>query len=483
MRVALASLAAVLTALPVALAAADDKTPVPLRASDALAADLDRDRDVDVAVVGQCKGKRTTCLAGVENVRRKLGTVRTVELRGVTLAGASVAQTPRGVVLAGDGGRGPDLVVLRSTGPGTLAFAQRFDVPGGVRDVAVGDVNGDGRPDVVFAGRTGIGVLDGRADGSFAAPVVTDVPGAPLAVSLGRLDGDAFVDIAYVTTNRLFAVELSGGGIVVGDDAPLRRPAVDLDVLDVGGAGDATPDIAVATATGVQLVATVPDAGGLDLETTTFLAGTRPVGVVLADVTRDNLVDVITLNAGSGNVSVNVATAGGGYGTPIRSLPVGANPVSLSVLNFDNDGIPDVVVANAAGAGLGAVTVLTGNGRGGFTTGAALPPSTGSLPLDFTLAWNHPQPNQGFSWLCADIRAASGGLLSVQMTGPGGQTLGGTLQLKKKETATAPGSFSFKIDQYGEYTVTITVTRDGKSTTKTKKITVTSAQGSSSCGP
>jgi hypothetical protein len=235
----------------------------------------------------------------------------------------------------------------------------------------------------------------------------------------------------------------------------------------------------------VQVFTTVSDsAGGVDpVFTGSFLQGTRPVGVVLADVTRDNLVDVITLNAGSGNLSTNVASAGGGYGAAIRSVPVGANPISLALINFDNDGLPDVAVANAAAGGLGNVTVLEANGRGGFGTGPP-PPTAGAIPVVFSLAWNHPSPNQGFSWLCANITAASGALLTLSLTTPEGRSIAGRLQLRRKATRTAPGRFSFKITSLGRYALRIDARApDGRRSTATKTIVVTSTQGAAACGP
>lgn len=468
---------------PVALAAVHDKAGVQLRPTDVLATDLDRDRDVDVAVVGPCRGRRGTCLAGVENERKRLGTVRSVELRGFSLAGASVAPVLTGLVIAGSDTTGPDLAILRSRAGGAYAFAQQFDVPRGVTDVATGDVNGDGRTDIVTGGPGGLGVWLGGPGGSFDDPRFTNTPFAPLAVGVERLDGDAFADIAYVGGGHLAIVELGPGGLFGPPDLePLRGAAIDLDARRAGP--DATPDLIVATTRGLQLFTTAADpAGGVDPAPGTFIAGPRPVGVVLADVTRDNLVDVIALNAGSGNVSTSVASAGGGYRTPIRSLPVGANPVGLDVADFNRDGLPDVVVANAPGGGLGTVTVLQGNGAGAFRTGAAPPPSTGAIPLAFDLTYNHPSPNEGFSWVCVDVTSASGALLNLTMTMPDGRTIGGTLQLKKKATPTARGSFSFKITSFGDYRVRVDARVGGKSASRTKAISVTDAQGSAACGP
>jgi hypothetical protein len=473
-----------LLAAPVAFAAVHDQASVPLLPSGAIAVDLDRDKDADVAVVGRCRGKRTTCLAGIENVRRKLRKVRTVELRGFSLARASVAPTGNGLVIAGNGA-GPDIAILRSQGAGAFAIAQRFDVRSGVTDVATGDVNGDGRIDIVTVGPGGLGVFPGNPGGLFGTPAFTGTPFVPTDVTVQRLDGDRFADVVFAGGNDLGIVE-SGPKPIFG--APhvyeVRGVVADLDAIDFGA--DGAPDLAVATSRGIQVFSTGPDpSGGVDLTAGPFLAGTRPVGVVVADVNRDNLVDIIALNAGSGNLSTSIASAGGGYGTPVRSVPIGANPIAIGAINFNNDGIPDVVVANVAASGPGTLSVLLGDGRGNFRLGGASspPPPTGTIPLDFGLTYNHPSPNQGFSWVCADVTAASGALLNLTLSPPSGADVSGTLQLQRKATPTARGKFSFKILSYGTHQVRVIARANGKTATKTKTIDVTGAPGSDACGP
>jgi hypothetical protein len=315
---------------------------------------------------------------------------------------------------------GPTSAAGAALGDGTFSLPQTVPLSLSPRGIAVGDIDLDGLVDVVvaegpiggpgqievFSGRfLQVGLLrpfdlsdiadirDNGLDDDSILPLPTTNGLRPLSVTLERLDGDAFLDIAYVTTDEALGGEVevvftnpnltlnpavsAAAGLILSTNGP-APDLVDSDVLNiadsVSGVVDATPDIAVAVSTGVALIATIPDATGDVNADATFdaavliAAGTRPVGVVLADVTRDNLVDVIALNAGSGNVSTNVANAGGGYGPPSRSIPVGANPISISIINFNNDGIPDVLVGNAPGAGLGTVTVLAGNGSGGFTT-------------------------------------------------------------------------------------------------------------------
>jgi hypothetical protein len=97
--------------------------------------------------------------------------------------------------------------------------------------------------------------------------------------------------------------------------------------------------------------------------------------------------------------------------------------------------------------------------------------------LRFRLSYTH----VGLSHVCASIEADSGASLKVSIEGPNGYTASGTLQLKKKETKTAPGGFSFRIFEFGSYKVTIVSTANGRSVTKSQTIVVTGAPGDSRC--
>ena len=97
------------------------------------------------------------------------------------------------------------LVVLLGNGDGTFKDGISYPLNGYAATLAVGDVDGDGKPDVVagfFYPQTGVGLLKGNGDGTFGAE--TDYAtgqGHGFAVTLADLNGDGTADIVSADIN------------------------------------------------------------------------------------------------------------------------------------------------------------------------------------------------------------------------------------------------------------------------------------------
>jgi hypothetical protein len=109
-----------------------------------------------------------------------------------------------------------------------------------------------------------------------------------------------------------------------------------------------------------------------------YAAGNEPRFVVSADLNRDGRPDLVVINqnsTGTGSISVLLATGLAGTFGPPTNFSVGNQPTWAAMADFNGDGNPDIAVTNAGG---GNVSILLGNGSGGFaaattlaTTGAA----------------------------------------------------------------------------------------------------------------
>jgi hypothetical protein len=106
--------------------------------------------------------------------------------------------------------------------------------------------------------------------------------------------------------------------------------------------------------------------------------GTHPVSVMIADANKDGRSDLIVANGGTGNLSIYLGDGKGGFtqaqGSP---FPAGQNPSDMALGDFNGDGNLDVAIANH---GVKLVTVVLGDGKGGFSFAPGSPFSVPSNP-------------------------------------------------------------------------------------------------------
>lgn len=201
------------------------------------------------------------------------------------------------------------------------AQAQRFDAVvtynsgGSTPEYAIaGDLNGDGRLDIVTSNNstsTGnvLGVLLQRANGSFA-PVATYSSGGstPYQIALGDVNGDNRLDVVVAN------LQSDNVGVLLG--------------TGTGTLGAAT-------------VYAVPSGAG-------------PIGLSLADMNKDGLLDIVTgnsyFNGGngttSGSVSILLNSGSGTFGAATTYV-TGGSPRELAVADFNKDGTLDIAVGSA----------------------------------------------------------------------------------------------------------------------------------------
>jgi hypothetical protein len=116
--------------------------------------------------------------------------------------------------------RGSTVSVLLGNGDGSFQTARNFAVPPGSypASVAVGDFNGDGRPDLAvanfgfFPDQGTVSVLLGNGDGSFQTARNFAVGIFPLSVAVGDFNGDGMQDLAVANSNSNNASVLLGNG-------------------------------------------------------------------------------------------------------------------------------------------------------------------------------------------------------------------------------------------------------------------------------
>lgn len=131
-----------------------------------------------------------------------------------------------------------------------------------------------------------------------------------------------------------------------------------LSFLVLGNSGPAVVRAACAGGYGVNFVQ--PNGSPIGLE-----MNASPYSVVTADFNKDTKLDLATADIGTGKVSVLLGNGSGGF-DPATNSPfnAGGSPIAIAVADFDGDTNLDLIVANNINTGT--VSLLLGNGSGGF---------------------------------------------------------------------------------------------------------------------
>ena len=269
-------------------------------------------------------------------------------------------------------------------GNGTGGLLGRAELNVGVppSDVGLTDMNNDGKLDIVVTSAQGraLVVLPSSALGGFLSPFSTDVGAGPSALELADVNVDGRAD--YVVAcggSDTVAVVLNNFSGTFGTPKFIRvgsRPSA-LAVGDV--TGDNVPDIAVANA-GSNNVQVLAASGASFVSILTRPVGTEPSGIALRDVSGDANLDLLVTNAGSNNVSVLLGDGLGSFaGAP--DVATGTRPRGIEVADLNGDGKLDLLVANQ---GSNDVSRLQGDGTGAFT--ALSPAPTGVAPINLAVA-------------------------------------------------------------------------------------------------
>jgi hypothetical protein len=300
------------------------------------------------------------------------------------------------VVVGRRSGASDSIAVFHQNETGTLDALVAYAIDDS-RHVRIGDVNGDGRLDVVGAD-TGLSVLLQQPDGSLGAPVqyaISDPPDViASALALGDVNGDGRTDV-LVTMGR-YAASLA----VLTQDADghlgnLTTRAVAGDVAQGVAVGDVDHDgrlDAIVTYGGNGDTAHLGifyqgSDGTLAASADVRAAYDIPRAVAAADIDADGRDDVFVLHEGwlAGGLYLRGATAL--QPEELYDMPWGSTTLDgLAIGDVTGDGRPDIVAANSD-AGVAILRHVTGTGTPGLAL--LVPQNNANIYMGFptTIQW------------------------------------------------------------------------------------------------
>lgn len=263
-----------------------------------------------------------------------------------------------------------------------------------VADIATGDLNGDGRTDVVTAnnGTTDFGVKSGLGDGSgeFSVMGPFGMGQKVNSVALADLNGDGRLDAVTANLNNYagstFSVLLgSGDGSFGGETTYPFTNAVKVATGDIDGDGDA--DVAVMSGNALSVyrnngAAVLSPAFSRAYSTPNCCTYSGYSDIAISDVNQDGKRDLaisvgtydyggepqIQIMHGNGDGTFQATTYYRYPNDPAAGRPVGYHTTSIEVADVSGDSRPDLVLGaqRTWGPGRASVIVVMRNQAGAF---------------------------------------------------------------------------------------------------------------------
>lgn len=238
--------------------------------------------------------------------------------------------------------------VLRNLGG--FAFAEMVTQNGRAGPIHVGDFSGDGHADLVV----GRDVLLGNGAGAFTFSSTTafEVQGT------ADLDQDGRLDLYGWTNGAILWCRVGTDGVAgVAQRLPSARDIRAVHAMDL--AGDGWPDLVAVSGAGYSIVvhANRPGTGLLSLPR--HATGRQPVDLVALDANGDGAPDLVAANRGERRLATLIND--GTSFVPGATLETPAGLAMTEVADLDGDGAPEIVAMCDTAGTVAIATIAAGS--------------------------------------------------------------------------------------------------------------------------
>ncbi len=256
------------------------------------------------------------------------------------------------------------LGVRLGNGDGTFQAQKTFASGSYQKSVALVDVNGDGKPDLVCANshESSVSLLLGNGDGTFQSQKSFDTGWQPTSLKSADVNRDGKLD--FVVANRYANLSLLLGN---GDGTFQSQRTIatfdDPNSVSIGDLnGDGKPDIVVAGLKSVGVI--LGNGNGTFQDNRTFATTEIQASVVLSDLNGDGKLDLVVGKSEDDRGGVTVLL-GNGDGTFQfqQSLVTQTYSGFATVADMNGDNKPDILMTNSF---YSTVSIYLGNGNGTF---------------------------------------------------------------------------------------------------------------------
>jgi hypothetical protein len=241
---------------------------------------------------------------------------------------------------------------------------------------AVGDFNGDGKPDLATAnwGAKTVTIHFNNGSGGYASSTISGLTNGPLDIVSGDFNGDGVPDLATAngSGNNVYIFLNNGSGIfALSSTVAVGTNPQFMTTADF--TGDGKPDLATSNYSANTVSVLTNSGTGTFTVSSSPAVGTFPEDIVAADFTGDGKYDIATVNNSANTVSI-LTNGGTGTFTLSSSPAVGTAPNAITAGDFNGDGKADIATSNTTSQ---TVSVLLNNGTGTFTLSSSPAVGTG----------------------------------------------------------------------------------------------------------